>query len=181
MCVCVCLLVCRLFLNKTKDAVNIFKLGDFTPKYRFLASVWNIRKSGRTWNLSPQTNVMVQSPHKSQNSASLRLQCSVASPVKRKLPLATPDEGPGGRIEEPRQWGHRSRAQSGCWEGAGDLALTLFHRLYLSSSSACFVLLDTETLEGNSDSNLLFAQLIIWGSQKVGENNNFPSSCSWPS
>lgn len=38
-----------------------------------------------------------------------------------------------------------------------------------------------KTLEGNSDSNVLFAQLIIWVSQKVGENNDFPSSGSWTS
>jgi hypothetical protein len=38
-----------------------------------------------------------------------------------------------------------------------------------------------KTLEGNSDSNLLFAQLIIWGSQKVGETNDFPGSGSWTS
>lgn len=38
-----------------------------------------------------------------------------------------------------------------------------------------------KTLEGNFDSNVLFAQLIIWVSQKVGENNDFPSSGSWTS
>lgn len=38
-----------------------------------------------------------------------------------------------------------------------------------------------KTLEGNSDSSLLFAQLIIWGSQKVEKNNDSPSSYSWTS
>lgn len=36
-------------------------------------------------------------------------------------------------------------------------------------------------LEGKFHSSLLFAQLIIWGSQKVGKNNDFPSSGSWTS
>lgn len=77
------------------------------------------------------------------------------------------DTDPGPRVEagkEPQTWHSLSSTGVIC----------------LSAQLALFCWTQ-KTLEGNFDSNLLFAQLIIWGSQKVGENNNFPSSCSWPS
>lgn len=146
MCMCVRLLACRLFINKTKHAVNIFKLGDFTFKSRFLASLWNIRKPGSEISLHKPIwwSRALTDPRTVPASA---CKCPLASPMKRKLPLGTGDERPGG-IREPRQGGHRCRAQSGSWEGAGDLAVTLFHRHYLSLSSAHFVLLVTENPEG---------------------------------
>lgn len=92
---------------------------------------------------------------------------------------ATHDEKPGG-IREPRQRGYpgpraEARKEQETWHSLSSTGV-----ICLSAQLALFCWTQ-KTLEGNFDSNLLFAQLIIWGSQKVGENNNFPSSCSWPS
>lgn len=99
--------------------------------------------------------------------------------MKRKLPPATHDEGPGAIMSSKEAEDSDLETRTEARTEKGDLALTLCHRPYLSSAQLALFGWTRETLEGNSASNLLFAQLIIWGSQKAGENNDFPSSCSW--
>ena len=89
--------------------------------------------------------------------------------------------GPGEH-ERQGSWGHRPGGpELKCREGKEDWHPPSVPGFICLSAQLALFGWTQKTLEGNSDSNLLYAQLIIWGSQKVGENNDFPSSYSWTS
>lgn len=145
-----------------------------------MASFWKYQK---IWeevrSLSKGQPAQTEPSHIPKHSTSLLPERGpMASLIKKKLFQATHDEGPGGlwRRRKLRTQTQRTRtetqARKETWHPP---SVTGF--ICLSAQLALFGWTQ-KTLEGNSDSSLFFAQLIIWGSQKVGENNDSPSSYS---